>query len=121
LRARVGALLALAVVGTGIIALPDTGPRIVSLSETHGPSLLDAVGVVLVLAAWVPVPIVLIRRRRLIRRSTWAAAGVVALVAGAALAVAIRGDLAWWWLPILVLLALQLALVWRALIRRQAP
>ena len=45
--------------GAAVVALPDSGPRLVSLSRTHGPSLLDAVGILVLVAAWVPVLAVL--------------------------------------------------------------
>jgi hypothetical protein len=113
--ARVAALVGVALLGVAVIALPDTGPRVVTFSETHGPSALDAVGVVLLLAAWVPVPVLLVRRRRLIRPGAWRAAAVTAVLAGAALVVAIRGDLPWWQVPGVALLLVQLALVREAL------
>ncbi len=114
-RARVAALVGVALLGVAVIALPDTGPRVVTFSETHGPSALDAVGVVLLLAAWVPVPVVLVRRRRLVRPAVWRAAAGATLLAGAALVFAIRSDLPWWWVPGIALVAVQLALVHEAL------
>jgi O-antigen/teichoic acid export membrane protein len=115
-RVRVVAgLIGLAVLGVAVIALPDTGPRLVTFSETHGPSALDAVGVVLLLAAWAPVPVVLLRRRRRIRPAVWAAAAVVAVLAAAALVVAISRDLAWWWLPGIALVLVQAVLLRSAL------
>jgi hypothetical protein len=51
ISARVWVAWALAnAVGVVIVALPDTGPRIVSFSEAHGPSLLDGIGSILVIA-----------------------------------------------------------------------
>jgi hypothetical protein len=111
----VATLIGVAVLGVAVIALPDTGPRVVTISETHGPSALDAVGVVLLLAAWVPVPVVLVRHRRQIRPAVRAAAAAATLLAGAALAIAIRGDRPWWWLPAVMLVAVQLLLVRAAL------
>ena len=39
----------LSALGLVTILLPDTGPRLFSLSEAHGPSLIDSVGVLLLL------------------------------------------------------------------------
>jgi hypothetical protein len=38
--------------GAFIVALPDSGPRIIDISERHGPSLIDAIGLVLILIPW---------------------------------------------------------------------
>jgi hypothetical protein len=114
---RAAALLALAAAGLAVIALPDSGARLVTFSDTHGPSAQDAVGLVLLLAAWLPVPVLLIRRRRSIPPRIWAGAGVTAAVAVAALATAIRSDLEWWWAPVAVLLVVQAVLVGVAVAR----
>ncbi len=114
------ALLAMAALGLAIIAVPDTGARVVTFSATHGPSALDTVGVVLLLAGWAPVPVVLVRRRRLIPVSTWAWAGAAGVAAAAALATAIRSDLPWWWAPGGVLLAVQIALLRVAVTRSRS-
>ncbi|MQA87436.1 MAG: hypothetical protein GEV03_23115 [Streptosporangiales bacterium] len=36
--------------GVAVIALPDSGPRLVSISAAHGPSLQDTLGIVALLA-----------------------------------------------------------------------
>jgi hypothetical protein len=75
-----------------VLALPDTGPRVLSLSETHGPSLVDSVGILIVVAGWLPVPILLYRSRALVSR--------------------FHG---WWWLPSAAALALAQAIPLMAL------
>lgn len=117
--ARVAGLVALAVAGLVIVSLPDSDARLFSFSDTHGPSALDAVGVVLLLAAWLPLPVVLVRHRRLVPPAVWAAAGAVSAGAGALLVTSIRTDAAWWWAPVVVLVAVQIALVGVAVRRRE--
>lgn len=103
------------VAGGTVLALPDTGPRLLSLSETHGPSLVDSVGILILVAGWLPVPVLLYRSRALVPRFVWTAAGVAALVSAFALVVTIRRDLGWWWLPSAAALALAQAIPLMAL------
>ena len=42
----------LSALGLVTILMPDTGSRLFSLSEGHGPSLIDGMGVLLLLAGW---------------------------------------------------------------------
>jgi hypothetical protein len=42
----------LVVIGFLLVALPDNNNRVFSLSENHGPSFLDAAGLVLALVPW---------------------------------------------------------------------
>jgi hypothetical protein len=95
----IGLGLALVVAGAVVIALPDDDERLFSFSETHGPSRLDAFGIVLVLAGWVfLLRVVWNGRARLVRRGPLVAGGVVFAVGAAILAVAIAADAGWWWL-----------------------
>lgn len=103
------------VAGGTVLALPDTGPRVLSLSETHGPSLVDSVGILILVAGWLPVPVLLYRSRALVSRFVWTAAAVTALTDALALVVTIRRDLGWWWLPSAAALALAQAIPLRAL------
>lgn len=105
------------VAGGTVLALPDTGPRVLSLSETHGPSLVDSVGILILVAGWLPVPVLLYRSRALVSRFVWTAAAVTALTDALALVVTIRRDLGWWWLPSAAALALAQAIPLRALAR----
>ena len=66
IRAVVFALLACP--GLVLVALPDDGPRLFSLSDAHGPSALDSAGLVLVIAAWLVLLTPAWRRRHLIIR-----------------------------------------------------
>ncbi len=104
------------VVGTAVIALPDTGPRIFSFSQTHGPSAPDLIGIVIVLATWLPVPILLCSRHRPFRGAAGRLALALLVLGLAGLAVTIRYDLgAWYLVPVALLVGIQvvgLRLLW---------
>jgi drug/metabolite transporter (DMT)-like permease len=70
--------LPLIVGGVIVVALPDADQRLFSLREPHGPSLVDAIGIALLLAGWLVIVVaVVLRRERVVRR-----AGVWGLAAG---------------------------------------
>jgi hypothetical protein len=54
----------LSALGLVAILLPDTDRRLFSLSEGHGPSLIDGVGVMFLVAGWAALDIGTWRRRR---------------------------------------------------------
>lgn len=58
--------LGLSLVGMLIVALPDDGSRIFSFSEDHGPSALDGIGVVVLVAGWLAFVFPFWRSRRAI-------------------------------------------------------
>jgi hypothetical protein len=91
-------------VGAAIVALPDADRRVVTLSETHGPSALDLVGVIVLLLGWLPVPVTLWRSRRGVSAGVWVVAALLGLVGAFVLVVTIRLDLGWWWLTAVALL-----------------
>ncbi len=93
----------------GIIALPDSDDRVVSFSQTHGPSLIDLAGVLLLLAAWAPIAAVLWSRRgALTGPGAWISA-VLLLVGAGLLVMTIGADLGPMYLvAIVVLLVAQL-------------
>jgi hypothetical protein len=99
-----GILSALGLVG---ILLPDTGRRLFSLSQAHGPSLVDGVGVLLLLAGWAVLDIASWRRRRGFRPRR----EVLLLIAAAGTAAvalvlwSVLGDHGAWWIVGAVLLA----------------
>jgi len=108
--------------GAAVVALPDTGPRLVGLSRTHGPSLLDAAGILLLLAAWVPVLAVLWAGRAHLAGRRAVVPAALAAVGAAVLVASVAGDTgAEWVLGVVLLLAAQalaLAVVWRRALRR---
>jgi hypothetical protein len=119
-RRQVGRRLALWTVGSAagvaVVALPDAGPRLFSLSAEHGPSALDLFGVVLAVAAWLPVPLLLCSRSGPWRGGTGRVVLAAVAVAVGLLALTITRDLgAWWLLPVAFLVVVQvvgLGLLW---------
>jgi len=96
------------VVGGAVLALPDDGPRLFSFSRTHGPSALDGVGAIMLLAGWIVLDGAVVARREAIRalgkRRIWLAAAV-AVVGVAVLVPTIAFDLGWWWIAGVLMLA----------------
>jgi len=95
-------------VGGLLVGVPDRGPRLFSLSRTHGPSLVDAVGALVLLFGWVALDAAVLRRRGRLREARrWLrAARVAGLIAGAGILVpAIALDLGTWWVLGAALLA----------------
>ncbi len=109
----------LSTLGVVVILLPDTGPRLFSLSEGHGPSLVDGVGILLLVTGWVVLDAATWRRRGTLSFPS----GIVALMAIAAIGAAalvvwsISGDHGSWWIVgAVVLAAIQIAAAVRATI-----
>ncbi len=90
------------VVGVVIIALPDRDQRLVSFSRDHGPSLVDAVGVTVLLGGWLVLDHAAWGRRKLlVTRLGRGPLLVGALLAGLGVGVVIVSvleDLGYWWL-----------------------
>jgi hypothetical protein len=93
--------------GLVAILLPDTDRRLFSLSEGHGPSLIDGIGVLLLVAGWVVLDIATWRRRhRLSLRREILVLLAAAGIAGSALVLwSVLGDHGAWWIVGAVLLA----------------
>ena len=96
-----------------MLAQPDTGPRVVSFSEAHGPSAVDVVGIAVLAAAWIPVAALIWSGRRALGGrgrlpAVMAAAGVILLVVTIAL------DLGLAWVAAVALLVCAQILVLRA-------
>lgn len=84
-------------VGGGIIAAPDSGERLFSISDLHGPSAIDAVGAVIAIGAWLPLGALLPRLWRRAPRPLARMTAALAAVGVAGLAVTVVGDLGWAW------------------------
>ena len=87
-------------VGATVVALPDDGRRLVSFSQAHGPSALDALGIGVMLMGWAAFAVATWRRARLAARLGlgWLAAGAFALGLGSGLVVAsAAADYPHWW------------------------
>jgi hypothetical protein len=110
--ARTWALWAtLSAAGLGLILIPDTGPRLFSLSEEHGPSLTDAIGVLLLVAGWATLDIATWRGRRRLgpRRGIPVFTAITTLGAAGLIVWSVPGDHGVWWIVgACVLAAIQL-------------
>jgi hypothetical protein len=111
--------LGLTAVGAAVVALPDRGPRVVSFSRAHGPGVVDAVGIAVMLTGWVVFLVALWRRRQRIalRANTprgLAVAFVLGLGAGLVVA-SVAADVSYWWvIGVACLVGAQLAMGWLA-------
>lgn len=102
------------VIGVGVVAIPDEGPPMFSLSDGHGPSAVDMLGVALILIGWTAFVRGLWSMRSIVEhRLLW---GVIA-VAGVVLVVwSVGTDTgSWWVLGAGVLVAVQVAVAVSAL------
>lgn len=107
------------VIGAAVIALPDSGPRLFSFSRAHGPSAVDAIGILFLIAGWLVFLAAVWRRRdRVVRYAgtTAFATGVFAFGLGTGLLVASVGaDFPGWWVVgAVVLLGVQLLVAYVA-------
>ena len=99
--------IALSAAGAALLVAPDHGERIVSFSDDHGLTPLDAAGVLLLVAGWAAPVTVALRARPRVRL----AHVVLAVIGALVLFVAIANDLGALWVGGAALLgAVQLAL-----------
>jgi hypothetical protein len=107
----------LSALGLVTILMPDTNRRLFSLSEGHGPSLVDGIGVLFLLAGWTALDIATWRRRRvlLLRREQMAVMVIAGIAAGGLVLWSVLGDHGvWWMVGAIVLAAIQLIAAARA-------
>lgn len=98
MKGRISTWLAGSVVGAAVLALPDEGPRVFSFSETHGPSAVDLVGMLVLVAAWVPVAVLIWSERASLRGGWGRGAAVLGVAGTVVLVMAISLDLGGWWI-----------------------
>ena len=84
------------VLGTFVVSLPDRGQPVFRLSETHGPTITDTIGVLMLLVGWSAILLPLIRHRSLIELPKTSAA--IALVGAAVVVWSIATDSGLWWI-----------------------
>jgi hypothetical protein len=89
----------LSVTGFVIVLIPDASPRLFSLSEEHGPSLLDGVGVLLLVSGWAILDVATWRRRHTlhVRRGALLLTVVAAAAAAGLVLWSVLGDHGAWW------------------------
>jgi hypothetical protein len=107
----------LSTLGLVSVLLPDSGRRLVSLSQAHGPSLIDSLGVLVLLAGWAMLDIATLRRRRrlLFRREVLMLMATAGIAAVALVLWSVSGDHgAWWIVGAVMLAAIQLTAAVRA-------
>lgn len=117
MRKSVLVWLILSIAGVVTIALPDFGPRLFSFSSAHGPSLVDGIGIALLLIGWMFFIAPIWKRRKTLRLISGTTVMNIGLFAGgmsAGLIVAsVMSDIDYWWvIGTLSLTCLQLLLVW---------
>ena len=94
----------LTLAGSVLIALPDTGPALVTMSGEHAPGLVDSAGALLVLAGFGVLLSVIVRRRQTVISYLSMRPGRLAAVTflgGTGLGLTLAGvftDFWWWWL-----------------------
>jgi hypothetical protein len=89
--------------GVAVLVLPDTGPRVFSFSESHGPSAVDAVGMSILVAAWLPIAaLIWTSRNRLGDRGRLL--GIAAAVGVGLLVATIAWDLGHAWVAAIAIL-----------------
>lgn len=90
--------------GAILIALPDTGPRVLSLSGEHGPGAVDSVGAVVLLLGFGVLLSEILRRRAAILENLLARPVKIAalsFLAGVGTGLMVAGvfaNFSWWWL-----------------------
>lgn len=97
----------LSALGVAIMALPDDNRRLFSLSRTHGPDPVDAVGAILLIVGWCLLLVAVWRHRHALpTRWTWRlVAATVVVVAASVLVWSVSGDHGMWWLAGAAMLA----------------
>ena len=102
------------IIGGVIVALPDDGQRLVSFSDAHGPSLLDAAGIALAIGGWLVFVAALLKRRPLLRsrlsgsRHAFIVPFIIGLGAGLILASVVSDFTGWWIVGATMLFCIQL-------------
>jgi hypothetical protein len=108
---------AVSLIGVAIIALPDDGGRLVSFSAGHGPSLLDAAGILVLLGGWVAFVVPLWNRRSAITHR--GALALLAVVEATVVAWSVVTDSGMWWMAGVVLLVVAQVAAGLSVIRQE--
>ena len=124
MRLRITIWMTASAVGAILLALPDRGDRLVNFSEAHGLTLVDGLGVAVLVAGWLPVAAAGWQRRNELMRSvdrSTASGGIFVAGVGVGLIVASAFvDFAGWWAVGALLLVLIQAAALLALAARRS-
>lgn len=94
-------ILSLLLIGFIVVALPDSGPRLFSISREHGPSLQDGIGLMLLLVAYALLVAGAWRNKGKLKayyHSTFFRTGLFLAGLGLGLVIAsVAGDFSAWW------------------------
>ena len=97
-------------IGLIIVVLPDTGERLFSLSNEHGPSLQDAIGLILIILSYLLLLTILWKQKEKIlkyQNTILFRAGLFLFGLGYGLIVAsVINDFKYWWIAGIVLLVI---------------
>lgn len=106
---RIWILILLVLIGFIIVALPDSDKRLFSISKDHGPSMQDAIGLLLILFSYAWLVIEAWKRKSKLlkyKNSTGFIMCVFLIGLGFGLIVAsVAGDHKYWWIYGIVLVA----------------
>jgi len=99
---KIGLMLFLIAIGFVIVALPDADERLFSISRDHGPSLLDAIGLVILLIGHAGLVMEAWKHREKVfqyKHSVYFRTGLFLLGAGLVLVlVSVLNDGGHWWI-----------------------
>jgi hypothetical protein len=113
----------LSTLGLVTILIPDTGRRLFSLSREHGPSVVDSIGVLLLVAGWAALDIATWRRRRALslRRTAIIVTATAGVIAVGLVLWSVLGDYGVWWIVgAMVLAAIQVTAAAKATLAERA-
>ena len=118
---RIMLMLILIAAGIVIVALPDSGRRIFSISRAHGPSLQDAMGLVLVFIGYTWFLIQAWKQREKIlqykNRLSFKLIASLMIVGITLIIVSVINDYGYWWLcGAVILIVLQSVIFYIALV-----
>ena len=118
---RIILMLILIAAGIVIVALPDSGRRIFSISRAHGPSLQDAMGLVLVFIGYTWFLIQAWKQREKIlqykNRLSFKLIASLTIVGITLIIVSVINDYGYWWLcGAVILIVLQSVIFYIALV-----
>ncbi|MBD0377428.1 MAG: hypothetical protein ICV51_17585 [Flavisolibacter sp.] len=116
---KIRILLLIILIGFVIVALPDSDVRLFSISKEHGPSLQDAIGLVLILSSYMWLLIETWKKRQKVlkyQNSRFFKMGLFIPGLGYGLVIAsVSNDFKYWWVyGVILLVVLQILVFYLA-------